>query len=174
MARSSIVAVAQVGVTFVAQEVLGDIRDAAQLAKLSLPQAAASHVPPPPHHPLSLSPECCVDGDYLHFYEAASTMNSALSTRVVQRFRLVTSILVLGIGNYELWRIHKGIHPYWTPRLEEAGIVRQRNKLAEDGSIKQEAVATEKSAPKTWIKWTDLNGVPIPTLENSIQPTRKN
>lgn len=100
-------------------------------------------------------------------------MTSALSTRAAQRFRLVTSFLVLGIGNYELWRIHKGTHPYWTPRLEEAGIVKQRNKLAEDGSIKQEPPAAEKPAPKAWIKWTDLNGVPIPTLEASVQPTQK-
>jgi len=101
-------------------------------------------------------------------------MSSALSTRAAQRFRLITSVFVLGVGNYELWRIHKGIHPYWTPRLEEAGIVRQRNKLAEDGSIKpQVVVAAEKPSPKAWIKWTDLNGVPIPTLETSIQPTRK-
>lgn len=100
-------------------------------------------------------------------------MTSALSTRAAQRFRLVTSFLVLGIGNYELWRIHKGTHPYWTPRLEEAGIVKQRNKLAEDGSIKQEPPAAEKPEPKAWIKWTDLNGVPIPTLEASVQPTQK-
>lgn len=101
-------------------------------------------------------------------------MSSALSTRAAQRFRLVTSVLVLGIGNYELWRIHKGIHPYWSPRLEEAGIVKQRNKLAEDGNIKPDVAAAEKSAPKAWIKWTDLNGVPIPTLVASTQPTRKN
>jgi ABC-type nickel/cobalt efflux system permease component RcnA len=101
-------------------------------------------------------------------------MTSALSTRAAQRFRLVSSLLVLGIGNYELWRIHKGIHPYWTPRLEEAGLVRQRNKLAEDGSIKQEALAAEQTAPKAYIKWTNLNGVPIPTLEASVEPTRKN
>lgn len=100
-------------------------------------------------------------------------MTSALSTRAAQRFRLVTSILVLGLGNYELWRVHKGIHPYWTPRLEEAGIVRQRNKLAEDGSLKQQVVATEKPSPKAWIKWTDLNGVPIPTLETGVRPTRE-
>jgi hypothetical protein len=51
--------------------------------------------------------------------------------------------------------------------------VRQRNKLAEDGSIKPEPVVAEKPAPKAWIKWTDLNGVPIPTLEASVRPTRK-
>ena len=108
-----------------------------------------------------------------HYTWAAVTMSPAISPRTAQRFRLVTSLLVLGIGNYELWRVHKGIHPYWTPRLEEAGIVRQRNKLAGDGSIKPEAVAAEKPAPKAWIKWTDLNGVPIPTLEASVRPTRK-
>ncbi|KAJ4322752.1 hypothetical protein N0V94_002270 [Neodidymelliopsis sp. IMI 364377] len=101
-------------------------------------------------------------------------MSSALFTRAARRFRLVTSFLVLGIGNYELWRIHKGTHPYWTPRLEEAGIVKQRNKLAEDGSLKQERASEEETAPKAWIKWTNLNGVPIPTLEASVQPTRKN
>ena len=109
-------------------------------------------------------------------------MSSALSTRAARRFRLVTSVLVLAVGNYELWRIHKGIHPYWTPRLEEAGIVRQRNKLADHGSPKPDAApvpaavapaAAEKPAPKAWIKWTDLNGVPIPTIETSIRPTRK-
>ena len=114
-------------------------------------------------------------------------MSSALSTRAARRFRLVTSVLVLAVGNYELWRIHKGIHPYWTPRLEEAGIVRQRNKLADHGSLKPDAVAVavaakkpvagavaaETPAPKAWIKWTDFNGVPIPTLETSIRPTGK-
>lgn len=108
-------------------------------------------------------------------------MSSALSTRAARRFRLVTSVLVLAAGNYELWRIHKGIHPYWTPRLEEAGIVRQRKKLADHGSLKPDAVpgpapvAAEKppAAPKAWITWTDLNGVPIPTIETSIRPTRK-
>ncbi|OSS45075.1 hypothetical protein B5807_09417 [Epicoccum nigrum] len=116
-------------------------------------------------------------------------MSSALSSRAARRFRLVTSVLVLAVGNYELWRIHKGIHPYWTPRLEEAGIVRQRNKLPDHGSLKPDTVsvpapvaaaaaaaaaaASEKPAPKAWIKWTDLNGVPIPTLETSIRPTRK-
>ena len=122
-------------------------------------------------------------------------MSSALSTRAARRFRLVTSFLVLAVGNYELWRIHKGIHPYWTPRLEEAGIVRQRNKLADHGSLKPDAVAVaakkpgavavdakkpgavavdaENPTPKAWIKWTDFNGVPIPTLETSIRPTGK-
>jgi hypothetical protein len=125
---------------------------------------------PPP-----LSPTRCVhsSGHHTHFSQAAVNLSPAMSSRASQRFRLVTSLLVLGIGNYELWRVHKGIHPYWTPRLEEAGIVRQRNKLAEDGSIKPEAVAAEKPAPKAWIKWTDLNGVPIPTLEASVRPTRK-
>jgi hypothetical protein len=108
-------------------------------------------------------------------------MSSALSTstRAARRFRLVTSVLVLVVGNYELWRIHKGIHPYWTPRLEEAGVVRQRKKPADHDSVKPDAVAVagavaaEKPAPKAWIKWTDLNGVPIPTIETSIRPTRK-
>jgi hypothetical protein len=108
-------------------------------------------------------------------------MSSALSTstRAARRFRLATSVLVLVVGNYELWRIHKGIHPYWTPRLEEAGVVRQRKKLADHGSVKPDAVAVpvaaaaEKPAPKAWIKWTDLNGLPIPTIEASIRPTRK-
>ena len=112
-------------------------------------------------------------------------MSFALSTRAARRFRLVTSVLVLAVGNYELWRIHKGIHPYWTPRLEEAGIVRQRNKLADHGSLKPDAVAVaakkpgavavdaENPTPKAWIKWTDFNGVPIPTLETSIRPTGK-
>ncbi|KAJ4334285.1 hypothetical protein N0V87_006937 [Didymella glomerata] len=85
-------------------------------------------------------------------------MSPAISLRAARRFRLVTSLLVLGVGNYELWRVHK---------------VRQRNKLAEDGSIKPEPVVAEKPAPKAWIKWTDLNGVPIPTLEASVRPTRK-
>jgi hypothetical protein len=135
-------------------------------------QSRGSHLRRPP----PLSPGRCVHCRRAHrhqHHQAAVTMAPALSSRAAQRFRLVTSLLVLGLGNYELWRIHKGIHPYWTPRLEEAGIVRQRNKLAEDGSIRPEAVAAEKPAPKAWIKWTHLNGVPIPTLEASVRPTRE-
>lgn len=79
----------------------------------------------------------------------------------------ITAILVLVFGNYELYRIHKGTHPYWSPLLEAKGLRRVRKKeeavSADNGARDSRAVA--ETIPSPSIKWTNLNGVPIPTLE---------
>ena len=88
----------------------------------------------------------------------------------------VIPLLVLFAGEYELWRIHKGIHPYWTPKLEEAGILKRRHKAApETSETRAEDSKVESSGEKRQvkIKWTNLNGVPIPTLDIRTPPFRK-
>ncbi|EOA87037.1 hypothetical protein ACJQWK_08486 [Exserohilum turcicum] len=78
----------------------------------------------------------------------------------------VTSTLVLIYGNYELYRIHKGTHPYWSPILEEKGIVRRRTKTvseASDGNVAQ-GTETRREGGKASIQWLNLNGVPIPFI----------
>ncbi|USP75940.1 uncharacterized protein yc1106_03214 [Curvularia clavata] len=78
----------------------------------------------------------------------------------------VTSTLVLIFGNYELYRIHKGTHPYWSPILEEKGIVRRRKQTASETLGGQGASSTEakREGGKTSIQWLNLNGVPIPFI----------
>ncbi|KAJ4368265.1 hypothetical protein N0V83_006621 [Neocucurbitaria cava] len=100
------------------------------------------------------------------------------STRIYHNISKIpiTSTLVLIFGNYELWRIHKGIHPYWTPKLEAAGIVRRKHSTAPESSDSR-AVATKVEAggeeSETAIRWTNINGIPIPTLEALMRPFRK-
>ncbi|CAO2654843.1 Nn.00g115760.m01.CDS01 [Neocucurbitaria sp. VM-36] len=100
------------------------------------------------------------------------------STRIYHNISKIpiTSTLVLIFGNYELWRIHKGIHPYWTPKLEAAGIVTRRHKtLSEPSDNRAVATRVEPSGEESEaaIRWTNLNGIPIPTLEALMRPFRK-
>ncbi|EUC50719.1 hypothetical protein COCMIDRAFT_81278 [Bipolaris oryzae ATCC 44560] len=78
----------------------------------------------------------------------------------------VTSTLVLIFGNYELYRIHKGTHPYWSPILEEKGIVRRRvqNTSESTGGQSAPVVESQREGRKTSIQWLNLNGVPIPFI----------
>jgi hypothetical protein len=92
----------------------------------------------------------------------------------------IVSTTVLIFANYELWRIHKGTHPYWSPRLEAVGLVRTQQKEASGSNVgntgmaETKAVKTEADNPSgAAIQWTNLNGVPIPTLEAFMRPYRK-
>ena len=91
------------------------------------------------------------------------------STRIYHNISRIpiTSTLVLIFGNYELWRIHKGTHPYWSPKLEEAGIVRRRTKTTSDASASTVGSGTEArgDSPGASIQWMNLNGVPIPFIK---------
>jgi hypothetical protein len=77
----------------------------------------------------------------------------------------ITSTLVLIWGNYELWRIHKGIHPYWSPKLEAAGYTKKRQD-ATPGAPGNGAVGAkvEASSGRVSIQWMNLNGIPIPFI----------
>ncbi|KAF1846652.1 uncharacterized protein K460DRAFT_367398 [Cucurbitaria berberidis CBS 394.84] len=102
------------------------------------------------------------------------------STRIYHNISKIpiTSTLVLIFGNYELWRIHKGIHPYWTPKLEAAGIVTRQHKTTPEPSDSRavaDKVEAGGDAGEAAIRWTSLNGIPIllPTLEGLMRPFRK-
>lgn len=88
----------------------------------------------------------------------------------------ITSTLVLIFGNIELYRVHKGIHPYWTPKLEATGYVPGENKTSSSGStekrVKSAKVDDGDNTSETSIRWANLNGVPIPTLEALVRPFR--
>jgi hypothetical protein len=77
----------------------------------------------------------------------------------------ITSTLVLILGNYELWRIHKGIHPYWNPKLEAAGYTKKRQDTTPEASGNGAVGArVEPSSGGVSIQWMNLNGVPIPFI----------
>jgi len=107
------------------------------------------------------------------------------STRIFHTYtRLpIISTLVLFYCNYEFYRVSKGTHPWISPRLEKLGIVRRDMKPADKSP--NDANSTEKKpvAPtmgrgiESWDKgevgWTNLNGIPIPSLEMLIRPFRR-
>lgn len=101
------------------------------------------------------------------------------SSRMYHASKLpIVSTVLLIWGNYELYRIHKGTHPYWSPKLEAAGIVRGRNNITSGSNqtVPQDAKVDMRDASgvsATSIKWQNLNGVPIPTLEAFIRPFGK-
>jgi hypothetical protein len=86
------------------------------------------------------------------------------STRIYHNISRIpiTSTLVLILGNYELWRIHKGTHPYWSPKLEAAGYTRKQQVAAPGNAAVGARV--EPSSSGVSIQWMNLNGVPIPFI----------
>jgi hypothetical protein len=79
----------------------------------------------------------------------------------------ITSTIILIYGNYELWRIHKGTHPYWSPKLEEAGWTRPRSKTntgISDSGAEGARVEAERESRGVSIQFMNLNGVPIPFI----------
>jgi hypothetical protein len=91
------------------------------------------------------------------------------STRIYHNISRIpiTSTIVLIFGNYELWRIHKGTHPYWSPKFEQAGLTIPRNKT-NSGTSDNGATGTRVEAGResrgVSIQFMNLNGVPIPFL----------
>jgi hypothetical protein len=103
-------------------------------------------------------------------------MSSTKIYHNISRLPIVSTVVLIW-GNYEIYRIHKGTHPYWSPRLEAAGIVRGGEKTSLE-SPKQNAKdagvegADAGGVGGVSIRWTNLNGVPIPTLDGLIKPFR--
>ncbi|KAF2129609.1 hypothetical protein P153DRAFT_385817 [Dothidotthia symphoricarpi CBS 119687] len=92
----------------------------------------------------------------------------------------IAATLVLIFGNYELYRIHKGQHPYWTPLLEAKGFKRGRSKYDAIAASPENGAKDSKdpkvvadAPPSPFIKWTNLNGVPIPTLDFMSSPRKE-
>ncbi|KAG9194582.1 hypothetical protein G6011_04617 [Alternaria panax] len=79
----------------------------------------------------------------------------------------VTSTIVLIFANYELWRIHRGTHPYWSPKFEQAGLTAPRDKTnsgtTDDGATGARVEAGRELRGVS-IQFMNLNGVPIPFL----------
>jgi hypothetical protein len=90
------------------------------------------------------------------------------STRIFHNITRIpiTSTIVLLFGNYELYRIHKGTHPYWSPILEQKGIVRRRAQtdLEASGGQGVSGMESKREERKASIQWLNLNGVPIPFI----------
>jgi hypothetical protein len=130
-----------------------------------------------PHLDLRLASSRTQDCGYLRASRSPRLGNTARnvtmsSSRIYHNISKIpiTSTLVLIWGNYELWRIHKGIHPYWSPRLEAAGYTKKRqdatleapgNGAGGSGAV---GAKVEASSGGVSIQWMNLNGVPIPFI----------
>jgi hypothetical protein len=80
----------------------------------------------------------------------------------------IASTLVMIYGSYEVHRIFTGTHPTWSPRLEAAGIT--SFKKGEDGA---ESTGETGGVSDTAIRWTNVNGIPIPTLAAFMGTSRE-
>ncbi|KAF2829362.1 hypothetical protein CC86DRAFT_404003 [Ophiobolus disseminans] len=86
----------------------------------------------------------------------------------------IASTMCLMFGLYEAHRIHRGTHPYFSPRLEAAGVQGSRGRAASEVTTGGAVVTEDASGVgEISIKWTNLNGVPIPTLEGLMTPFGK-
>lgn len=72
--------------------------------------------------------------------------------------------------NYEMYRVYRGTHPYFSPKLEAAGILPRPPAHATKPTDKKPAV---DALDKEEMGWTRLNGVPIPSLEMLMRPFRR-
>jgi hypothetical protein len=95
----------------------------------------------------------------------------------VTRLPLVSTAVMIW-GTYEVHRVSRGTHPYWSPRLEAAGIQGfNKDRALEAGSVRDIAakVATGDvvDLSDASITWTNLNGMPIPTLAALSTPSRE-
>lgn len=95
------------------------------------------------------------------------------TTRIYNVTKLpIASTIGMVWATYEVHRIHRGTHPYVTPRLEAAGIIAPRNADVSNAAG-TEAPTNEDSAGGSSIPtftWTSLNGLPIPTLAGPARP----
>lgn len=86
----------------------------------------------------------------------------------------IASTMALMFGLYEAHRIHRGTHPFFSPRMENAGMPDSQNKpvtaTTNGGTVAVEDASAVSGAS---IRWTNLNGVPIPTLEGLMSPFGK-
>ena len=91
-----------------------------------------------------------------------------VSTRIYHNVtRLpITSTLLLVAANFELYRIHKGTHPYFSPVVGGPAAEMRGNKAASDapGSNVSAGTDTKGEGSRSSIQWLNLNGVPVPFL----------
>jgi hypothetical protein len=97
-------------------------------------------------------------------------MSTTILSRNAARLPVVSTFAMI-YGSYEMHRITTGTHPFWTPRLEAAGIESLKihdARLAD--STNNSTVAAESATEyargvgMVSLRWTNLNGIPIPTL----------
>jgi hypothetical protein len=92
----------------------------------------------------------------------------------------IASTFAMIYGSYEMHRVLTGTHPYWTPRLEAAGIesLKAQDKRLAD-SANNGAVAADAAAEHAQgvgaisLRWTSVNGIPIPTLTSFMGKSRE-
>lgn len=94
-------------------------------------------------------------------------MSTTIISQHAARLPIVSTVLMI-YGSYQVHRVLTGTHPTWSPRLEEAGFT----------SFKQAEAGAESSGEAggvgdAAIRWTNVNGVPIPTLAAFMGTSRE-
>jgi hypothetical protein len=90
----------------------------------------------------------------------------------------IMSTFLMFWGCIELHRVSKGTHPYWSPRLEAAGFTGfSKDSSSEPGSVRDIAARVAKGDAvglgDASVTFTNLNGMPIPTLAALSTPSRE-
>jgi hypothetical protein len=106
-------------------------------------------------------------------------MATTIISNTAARLPVATTALMI-YGAYECHRIYTGKHARVSPQLETAGISafskgnNNNNENSESGGSNR--VATTGDAPSvsdTPIRWTNVNGIPIPTLAAFMGTSRE-
>ena len=155
-----------------------------------LPRASALHRIPTLEHTVELNHtfelieatkrhseacSCCPLLIPLHLILIRIRIGEMSSTRIYHNVTKlpIASTACLIWATYQVHRIHRGTHP-WSSKLEAAGISSSRDITAsESTSSGGMATGDAGGVSGTSITWTNLNGVPIPTLEGLLKPFGK-
>jgi uncharacterized membrane protein len=82
-------------------------------------------------------------------------------------------------GAIQAHQIANGTHPYWSKRLEAAGVEgfkKRGNGLStstNSNTPASETVAEHNRGVTAAVKWTSVNGIPIPTLATLMGTSRE-
>ncbi|KAH7130435.1 hypothetical protein B0J11DRAFT_504218 [Dendryphion nanum] len=103
-------------------------------------------------------------------------------TRIFNPRQSTSTGILLGIllfTNYEMYRVFTHRHPYWTPRLVNAGLVVPKSSVEKEGQngsastgFNSKRMPAQEEKMET-VGWTWLNGVPIPSYELLTRPFRR-
>ncbi|KAL5118101.1 hypothetical protein ACEQ8H_003936 [Pleosporales sp. CAS-2024a] len=85
-------------------------------------------------------------------------MSTTIISHQAARFPIVSTVAMI-YGLYEARRIHTGQHHVWSPLLEAYGITSFSKKEQAAGSPAHVGVPGDFG-----LQWTNVNGIPVPTL----------
>jgi hypothetical protein len=103
-------------------------------------------------------------------------MTTTIILNSLQRFPVASTAFMI-FGAFEAHRIYTGRHPNVSPELEAAGISafsKSDNEITVPGASSRVATSGDAASVRdTPIRWTNVNGIPVPTLAAFMGTSRE-